>query len=166
MPPDYQPTVTHIPNIEPSSSDPSSIEGPTPVATSPTPKRFSTWSKILLTIIILLILAGGGLVGYAYWQKIGPFSEPPFAPENLLAGLTESLAKLNSANYRATVEVKTEAREANVEPFPLNPNTENFFLGEFPVPADFRFASEASGLSTIKQWIGKLAILNHKLKPN
>jgi len=127
MPPDYSPTITHLPNTEP-------------------PKRSSVWSKIFLTIIILLILGSGGLVGYAYWQKIGPFSEPPFTPENLLAGLTENLAKLNSASYRVALEIKTEAREANVEPFPLNPNTENFFLGEFPVPADFRFASEASGL--------------------
>ena len=119
-----------------------------PISPVPPIRRRSVWPKVLLIIVILLLLAGGGAVGYAYWQKIGPFSQPPYAPEKLFAGLVESFSKLNSANYRSSLEIKTEPREADAKPFAVDFGGQNFPFDTsiIPVPADFRFASEASGL--------------------
>ena len=122
----------------------------------PPVRRQSVWPKVLLIIVILLLLAGGGAVGYAYWQKIGPFSRPSYAPENLLAGLVESFSQLNSANYHSSLEIKTEPRETDAKPFTVDLDGHDFPFktSRIPLPADFRLASEASGLfnRTAKDW--------------
>lgn len=129
MPPDYSP-FTHLPNNE------------TP---PPEPARRSVWPKILLTIIVFLLIAAGGGLGYAYWKKLGPFSQPPYDPEHLLAGITKSFSDIQSANYSLSLEIKPVPREANSQPLlvpnklPFDQNTLSRFI-----PADFQLRAEVT----------------------
>lgn len=114
----------------------------TPVAT-----KKSSFTFILILIIIFLILGG---TGFAFYKKIIPLpsfinkylEKPPYTEENLISGLLFKMAQINTVKYTTSGQVSLGPREVDAKPLiltgdlaPTNFDQTEYFPTEFKINA-------------------------------
>lgn len=84
-----------------------------------TPKFF------LLVIVVLFVVLGGGLVAFAYVQKIGPFEiATQYEEGNFFTKLFEKSSAIKSSVYTASASLEVENRDADAKPFTIQISNE------------------------------------------
>lgn len=107
-----QPTVTQSSAFTPPS------QSPQPLGEYQQPRNKNVNSLVVTTIIIVVLLLGAG-VGYAYWQKMGPFSGTTYTESNIMSGILAKMAQIETAKYTASVSLNSEERENDATPFEI-----------------------------------------------
>jgi len=77
----------------------------------------SSFSKIvawIILIIIVLILVG---LGYAYFQKIWPFTINTYSEDNFSSSLLTKIGQINSASYTVSGALNVTPRDQDARPF-------------------------------------------------
>jgi hypothetical protein len=82
--------------------------------TNTTPKRIKFDLNVMIFVLIFLVLAS---VSYAYFNKIGFFSRPPYDENNLMFGLVSKFPDIKSASYKVSVDLYTKDRDTDAIPF-------------------------------------------------
>jgi hypothetical protein len=82
--------------------------------TVPSPKRFKFNLNVMVFVLMFLVLAS---VSFAYFNKIGIFSRPPYDENNLMFGLISKFPDIKSASYKVSVDFYTKDRDTDATPF-------------------------------------------------
>ncbi|HQU07877.1 MAG: hypothetical protein B7X04_02290 [Parcubacteria group bacterium 21-54-25] len=109
-----------VPTLPPEQAPAATAVG----AGSPTPEANThrSWARLLtigVSVLVLVVLVAG--VAYAYVEKIGPFSSPPYTENNLFSGLLTKAALIRTSTYEASSTLIMEPREADAKPFTYQP---------------------------------------------
>jgi len=106
-----------VDSIRPSVLYSSTIQTPAPATSGTPPLQAKThsnkWVGILLLTFFLCALGGGV---YAYTEKLGPFSNPPYVEENFFSGILDSVGKISSASYDISGSIVVEPRNQDLTP--------------------------------------------------
>ncbi len=104
-------------------------------------------AKILFTLLILLlVLGGGGLAFMKYVYGIYIFVQPPFAKEDFLTGFTKSLANMDTAIYEASISFKTNPKEENIEELNISKYADSSDEIISLIPTDASFSAAITGI--------------------
>ncbi|MES2215799.1 MAG: thrombospondin type 3 repeat-containing protein [Patescibacteria group bacterium] len=109
MPPTNLPTgATGVPE-KPTLSQP-------PTFTGVPPKHSGKGKYVTIVLIVIIAIAVGG-AAYAYMQKIGPFSSPPYNENSMASDIFQGIAKIKTAGYSLALDVMSQPREADAKSF-------------------------------------------------
>jgi hypothetical protein len=109
---------------------PTSVPAPAPLTppvskmtiSAPSHRRSTRALIIVLPILILLCILGG--VAYAYVMNVGPFAHMPYNENNLISGILNSSAHIDSSSYRISGSIKVVPRDADARPFAVQTSNE------------------------------------------
>ncbi len=115
-----------------------------PIQMSPSPVSYPHRGLTLklIGIILLVIIISG--TGYAYWKKIGPFSNPPYTQDDLLSGLLEHIRLINTSSYSLSGALSTNPRDADAVPFTLQMTPDSKRIQQYK--NDFQRATDMGNL--------------------
>ena len=109
------------------STPPTSSQQP---ATPPTHTR-SLRGLFFAGIGMLIGVAALGGVAYAYVEKLGPFSHPPYTQDTLLSGILGSFNKIHSSSFAFSGAVTVGPRDADAVPFDTLIHEDPVFLAQY-----------------------------------
>ena len=76
--------------------------------------------KWVVTILVLIILVAGGMVAYAYYEKIGPFTpNPPYNTNTMASSIFAGIGNIGVASYSLHMNAASQTKEADAKPFEL-----------------------------------------------
>lgn len=106
------PSMQHMPPIVVSETEVAQM-----AAAKPHAKIGGIIRAVVFACLILALLGG---VSYAYIEKLGPFSRPPYTEQNLFSGILSSFANIQSSSYSATVSFDVSPRDADASPLVID----------------------------------------------
>ncbi len=102
------PTIVNTPNIPPRA-----------FMSNLPPNQGKKGKGWLLSILVIVILVIGGIAAYAYFEKIGPFANPPYKTTAMASSIFAGIGNIRMASYSLHMNVVSETRAADAKPFQL-----------------------------------------------
>lgn len=129
--------------VKPVVAAPVAQSAPSPLVTTPTRSR---GRGMLVTVLIVILIALAG-TAYAYVEKLGPFSTPPYDESSLATGLLQRIVTWNTFSYSGTFSFAVEKREPSVSLFEpiIGTTTKPSLLNELGVNKNISYSMDLDG---------------------
>jgi hypothetical protein len=118
------PQEIHYPPVVAPATSAAAEPAASPVTAQPAqsarPRR--SFARIFfITLIILVVLGIAGGVAYAFFEKLGPFANPPYTEKNFSSGILAKIANIQTSTYLASASLAVAPRDADAKPFSFEP---------------------------------------------